>query len=153
MSFSAVAVTVAADLFEIVPAANVPIVILGFRIEQQNRFGDANEDVIPVAWVRGNTTTGSGGTAASAGTTLVAKDGRDGAATFTAATCNTTPATAGTAATCYNGGWNVRGPMYEVFTEDQQIRCDAGQNRICLRLGKAPGASTTISGSVDVKEL
>src|SRR5678815_5419713 len=46
VSFSAVAVTVAADLFEIVPAANVPIVILGFRSEQQNRFGDANEDVI-----------------------------------------------------------------------------------------------------------
>jgi hypothetical protein len=153
VSFSAVAVTVAADLFELVPATNIPIKILGFRIEQQNRLSDANEDEIPLAWVRGNTTTGSGGTAASAGTTLVSKDGHDAAASFTAATCNTTAASAGTAATCYNAGWNIRGPFYEVFTEKQQIRCDAGQNRICLRMGKAPTASTTITGSVDVEEI
>jgi hypothetical protein len=152
-SFSGVAVTAAVDAFEIVPATNIPIKILGFRIEQQNKFSDANEDEIPVAWVRGNTTTGSGGTALSAGTTLVPKDGRDAAASFTGATCNTTQATSGTAATCYNGGWNIRGPMYEVFTEKQQIRCDAGQNRICLRFGKAPAASITVTASVDIEEI
>lgn len=153
VSFASQAVTVAADLFELVPASNIPIKILSFRLEQENRLSDANEDEIPLAWVRGNTTTGSGGAAASAGTTLVANDGHDAAASFTAATVNTTKATAGTAATCWNAGWNTRGPFYEVLTEKTQIRCDAGQNRICLRMGKAPTASTTITGSVTVEEI
>jgi len=154
VSFTNVAITAAIDLFEIVPATNIPVRILGFRIEQRNRLSDANEDQIPIAWVRGNTTTGSGGTAATAAAgTLKPKDERDAAASFTAATCNTTQATTTTPATTWNGGWNTRGNVYEVFTEKQQPRCDAGQSRICLRMLKAPTASTTVDGSVDVEEI
>jgi len=153
VSFSNVAITAAVDAFEIVPATNIPIRILGLRLEQRLKFGDANEDNIPITIVRGNTTTGSGGAAASAGTTLTSNDGHDAAASFTATTNNTTQATAGTAAVLYTGGWNIRNPFYEVFTEKQQKRCDAGQNRICVRFGKAPAASITVDGSVDVEEI
>lgn len=149
VSFTAVAVTVAADLFELVPATNIPIRVLGIRLTQSNRLSDANEDEIPILFIVGHTTSGTGGSAA----TPALPDIHDAAASFTAETCNTTAATAGTTTTIYTGGWNIRGPFYEVFTEAQQKRCDAGQSRLVIRMGKAPTASTTITGSVDVEEI
>lgn len=150
VSFNAVAVTAAADLFELVPATNIPIKILGIRIGQGNRVGDATEDAIPLALIVGHTTSGSGGSSA---TPSRSGDVHDAAASFTAETCNTTQASGGTPETVWNGQWNTRNQFLEVFTEDQQKRCDAGQSRIVLRLMEAPTASTTITGSIDVKEI
>ena len=148
VSFNAVAVTVAADLFELIPATNIPIRILGIRIGQGNRVGDATEDAIPLALIVGHTTSGNGSAATPALT-----DSHDAAASFTAETVATTQASAGTPATIWNGQWNTRNQFYEVFTEKQQKRCDAGQSRIVLRMMEAPTASTTITGSIDVEEI
>jgi len=149
VSFTSVSVSVAADLFELVPATNIPIRVLGIRIGQQNRLSDANEDNIPITLVVGHTTTGSGGSTATPALT----DAHDAAASFTAKVANTTAASAGTPITIYTGQWNTRSEFLEVFTEKQQKRCDAGQSRIVLRMGKAPTAPTTITGSMDVEEI
>lgn len=144
------AATVALDLVELTPADDIPILIHGFRVYQTSDFGDAQDEVIGLAWVRGNTAAGSGGNASVARTP---KDHRAAAASFTAATGNTTAASSGTAVTCYSTGWNVRAPLEVVFTPEQRIRADQGQTILALRMLGAPADALTIGCSVDVEEI
>lgn len=144
------AFTVAADLVEITPADDIPVLIHGFRVWQTTELGDAAEEVLSLAWVRGNTSTGSGGNTSVAATP---KDHRDAAAGMTVETANTTAASGGTAVTCYSTGWNVRAPLEVVFTPEQRIRADQGNTLLVLRLLAAPADSVTIGCSVDVEEL
>lgn len=143
------AITVAADLVEIQAADDKPIIIHGFRVWQTTDLGDAAEEIIGLAWVRGNTTTGSGGNASVASTPKNPSDASSGAAVETA---NTTQASAGTAATCYSTGWNVRAPLEVVFTPEQRIVATQA-SLLCLRLLAAPADSLTIGASVDYEEL
>jgi hypothetical protein len=144
------AITVAADLVEFTPADDLPIVVHGFRIYQTTDLGDAAEEIIGVAWVRGNTTTGSGG---NTSVTVAPKNHRDAAAGVTCETANTTAASAGTAVTVYSTGWNVRAPLEVVFTPEQRIRADQGNTLLVLRMLAAPTDSLTIGCSVDIEEL
>lgn len=144
------AITVAADLVEITPADDIPVVIHGFRVWQTTDTGDAAEEVIGLSWVRGNTTSGSGG---NAGVASTPKNPRDAAASATVETANTTAASAGTAVTCYSTGWNVRAPLEVVFTPEQRIRADQGNTLLVLRMLAAPADSLTIGCSVDYEEI
>lgn len=144
------AFTVAPDLSEITPADDIPVLIHAFRVWQTTEIGDAAEEIIPISWVRGNTTSGSGGNTSVA---AVPKNHRDVAASMTVETANTTAASAGTAVTCYSTGWNVRAPLEVVFAPEQRIRADQGNTLLVLRLGSAPADSTTIGCSIDVEEL
>ena len=150
INLTATAFTVAADLVEITPADDLPVLIHGFRVWQTTELGDAAEETIPIGWVRGNTTGGSGGNTSVAATP---KNHRDAAAGMTVETANTTAASAGTAVTVYSTGWNVRAPLEVVFTPEQRIRADQGNTLLVLRLLAAPADSTTIGCSVDVEEL
>lgn len=149
VNFSPTAITVAADLFELTPGDDMPLLIHGFRVWQTTELGDAAEEVITLSWVRGHTTSGSGGSAA----TPVPKNHRDAAATFTAEVGNTTAASVGTTTVAYSTGWNVRAPLEVTLTPEQRIRVDQGNTTIVLRMGAAPADSTTIGASVDVEEL
>lgn len=144
------AITVAADLVELTPADDIPILIHGFRVWQTSDLGDAAEEIIGLAWVRGNTTSGSGGNTSVA---VSPKDNRDAAASVTAETANTTAASTGTAVTVYSTGWNVRAPLEVVFTPEQRIRADQGNTLLVLRMLAAPADSLTIGCSVDLEEL
>lgn len=144
------AFTVAADLSEHTPADDIPILVHGFRVWNTTDLGDAAEEVLGLAWVRGNTTSGSGGNTSVA---AVPKNHRDTAAGFTSETANTTAASAGTAVTCYSTGWNVRAPLEVVFTPEQRIRADQGNTLLALRMLNAPADSITIGCSVDIEEL
>lgn len=144
------AITVAADLVEITPADDIPVVIHGFRVWQTSDVGDAQEEIITLSWVRGHTTSGSGGNTSVAATP---KNHRDAAASMTVETANTTAASVGTTTTPYSTGWNVRAPLEVVFTPEQRIRADQGNTTIVLRMGAAPADSLTIGCSVDVEEL
>lgn len=144
------AITVAADLVELAPADDLPVLIHGFRVWQTTDVGDAAEEIIGLAWVRGNTTSGSGGNTSVA---VTPKNSRDAAAGVTAETANTTAASAGTALTVYSTGWNVRAPLEVVFTPEQRLRCDQGQTFLILRMLAAPTDSLTIGMSVDLEEL
>lgn len=146
---AATAFTVAADLVEILAGDDLPVLVHGFRVWQTTELGDAAEEVIGLAWVRGNTTSGSGGNTSVAATP---KNNADAAHGMTIETANTTQASAGTAVTCYATGWNVRAPLEVVFTPEQRIRT-GGTALLCLRLLGAPADSTTIACSVDVEEL
>jgi hypothetical protein len=150
INLSPTAFTVAADLVEITPADDLPVLIHGFRVWQTTELQDAAEEIIGLAWVRGHTSSGSGGNTSVAS---VPKDHRDAAASATVETANTTPASSGTSVTCYSTGWNVRAPLEVVFTPEQRIRADQGNTTLVLRLMAAPADSTTIGCSVDYEEL
>lgn len=150
ITLAATAFTVAADLVEITPADDIPVLIHGFRAWQTTELGDAMEEIIGLSWVRGNTTSGSGGNTSVAS---VPKNHRDAAASATVETANTTPASAGTAVTVYSTGWNVRAPLEVVFTPEQRIRADQGNTTLVLRMLAAPADSITIGCSVDYEEL
>src|SRR5215218_4366780 len=93
VEFEGTAVTTAVDLWELDAAAEKPIEVIGWFISQSTELGDAQEEQIRYRWVRGNTTSGSGGTA----TTPRPCDLDAPAAGFVAEACNTTAASAGTA--------------------------------------------------------
>jgi hypothetical protein len=144
------AATVALDLVELTPGDDKPILIHGFRVYQTTELGDAAEEIIGLAWVRGNATTGSGGNSSVA---VTPKNPNDAAATVTCETGNTTAASTGTPLTVYSTGWNVRAPLEVVFTPEQRIWCTQAQTLLVLRMLAAPGDSTTIGCSVDLEEI
>jgi hypothetical protein len=150
ITLAATAITVAADLVEIQPADDLPVLIHGFRLWQTTELGDAAEEIIGLSWVRGHTTSGSGGNTSVAS---VPKNHRDAAAGAAVETANTTAASAGTSVTVYSTGWNVRAPLEVVFTPEQRIRADQGNTTLVLRMLAAPADSITLAVSVDYEEL
>ena len=143
------AVTVAADIVELTPADDKPIVILGFEIFATTELGDAAEEIIGLIWVRGHTVSGSGG---SAPTPRPANPSA-AAAGFTAETMNTTPANTGTTVNLQRHGWNVRIPTPVTYTPEMQPEANQGNTTLILRMAAAPADSITISGYVAVMEL
>ncbi len=60
-AFSAVAISAAQDLFEIVAPANSRVRLLEIDIAQYSDFGDAQAEIISLTMLRGHTVSGSGG--------------------------------------------------------------------------------------------
>lgn len=143
------AITVAADLVEIDPATDKPIIVLGWRLYQTSDFGDAQDEVIGYAWVRGNTTSGSGGNTGVTPSKALTGDAACGA---TVETANTTQASVGTPVTVWSGPFNVRAGDVQVLTPDQWFGV-TGSDLLCLRLLGAPADSLTIGCSVDILEI
>lgn len=148
--FSLVAVAAQQDFWEIVPATNKPIAIAGIALDNASiatDAGDAAEEFLGLTIVRGNTTSGSGGSTP----TISPVDAIDTAAGFTAEINNTTVAsTAG--ATIAAFGWNTRAPFREYFPLEMQPRCSAAESRICVRLVTTPTDTFNVSGTLWVVE-
>lgn len=153
--FDNVAVTTAVDFFELNPAADKPIRILGIMVGQTNRVGDANEDMLRWSIVRmtGSTlTSGSGGSTP----TPQALNPGDPAASFTAEANNTTQAsTTGTTSTLHADTFNTRTGLQFIPTPEMwPVGIDSSATGILVvRLLEAPGASTTFTGTVYVEEV
>jgi len=147
VTFSAVAVSAAQDLFEITPATNKPIEIIGIELGQSSDSGDAQDEQLQISIIRGHTTSGSGGTAP----TPVAHCPGDGAAGFTAEVNNTTVASAGTAVVLHTGAWNVRAGYINWFPEN--ARPQAIQGSVLVVRQTAPADAITMSGTLIVLEL
>lgn len=145
----ATAITVAADLLEIVPADDKPVIVHGFELLQTTELGDAQEEIIGVQWVRGNSTSGSGGNTP----TPAPLNPSDAAAGMTVETLNTTQAATGTTALLQKHGWNLRIPLSVIYTPETRPQVSQGQTRMCLRMLAAPLDSFTVSGHVVVEEL
>lgn len=145
--FSAVAVTAAQDLFEIVAPSTGIVLIHELSISQQTNVSDANEKELQVAIKSGQTTTGSGGSSV----TPVVRDFGDSASGSTVKANNTTKASAGTIITHYYWNWNVRGEFYRLWTPELRpiIR---PSRRATVELVNAPAASMTISGVLTFEE-
>lgn len=135
------------DFFELDAAAEKPIEIVALRLDNKSEVGDAAEEMVAWSIVRGNTTTGNG-----TATTPRALDPSDGAASFTAETVASTPASAGTALTLVAGTFNIRTGLYEVYPELMRPKT-AGADLLCVRLLTALADDATISGTVWVREL
>lgn len=149
VTFSPTSETVAVDLIALVAASNIPIKIRALRVWQTSDVGDAQDEVLTVLFVRGNTVAGSGGAAA----TPALVNPKDAAVSFTARAGDTTAASSGTAVTVYSTGWNVRAPLEIVFPEDQMRGTDNGSGFLVVRLAAAPADAVTIGCQVDVWEM
>lgn len=137
------------DLFELAAADDKPIGIRGLRWGQTSDVGDAQDEILELQIVRGNTTSGSGGSAP----TGVPKRGSDSAAAFTAEVLNTTAASAGTAVIPYKTWVNVRAGLEMTYTDDQMVCTDQTAGFLVLRLVNAPADAITMGISVDVVEF
>jgi hypothetical protein len=145
--FSAVAVTAAQDLWEIVPATAKPCVIHEINISQGSDAGDAEEEFLLVSIIRGYSTSGSGGSSPSKNPL----DEASAAAGFTAEINNTTVATTGSPLTLRAEYWNIRTPYVYVPTPECRIRT-APATRTVVRI-TAPTDSLTMSGTMLVEEV
>lgn len=148
VTFSAVAVSAAQDLFELLPASNRPIEIVGIELGQTSDAGDASDELLQISIIRGFTTSGSGGSSA----TPVPMSPLDTAAGFTAEVNNTTVATTGTTTTLHTGAWNVRAGYINWFPEEARPVCSSTQTSLVVRQ-TAPADAITMSGTIYVREL
>lgn len=145
--FSAVAVTAAQDIFEITPADDKPVNILGLFIGQSSDAADAQDEMLQVSIIRGFTASGSGGSAA----TPAPLDNIDTAAGFTAEVNNTTVANTGTSATLHTDTFNVRAGYQIWFPPECYPRATQANTTLVVRI-TAPADSLTMSGTLYVQE-
>lgn len=148
VTFEAVAVTAAQDFFEVLPATQKPVRLLGLLLGQSSDAGDAQDELLRIKVIRGHTTSGSGGSAATA-RPLVPAD------TAAGATCeinNTTIASAGTAVDLLADCFNVRAG-YQLWWTPETAPQVANAETIVVRLMAAPADSLTMSGTLYFEEV
>jgi hypothetical protein len=136
------------DFFELDAGAEKPIEIVALDISNKSEVGDAQEEMVAYAIVRGNTTTGTGG----ATPTPQPLDASDGAASFSAKTANTAIASAGTAVTLVTSTFNIRAGLLVIYPEVMRPKTQ-GTSLLCVRLLTALVDDATLSGTVWVREL
>lgn len=149
LSFDAVAVTAAQDLFELVPATGKPIAIHEIRIGQTSDAGDAQDELLKIKIIRGFTTSGSGGTASL--TPAVMNENDTACGITNAEINNTTQANTGTTATLLVDTFNVRAGYLYLPTPEARPRVGAG-TRVVVTI-TAPADSLTMSGTIIFEEL
>jgi hypothetical protein len=148
VSFLATAVTAQVDLFELTPADDKPIEVMGLFIGQSSDAGDTQAELLAYSVIRGFTTSGSGGAAPTP-----AKTNRsDTAAGFTAETCNTTLATTGTTAQIHADTFHVASGEKLWLPEGCEWEASQADTTIVVRLQAAPADSLTMSATVYVRE-
>ena len=145
-SASTAAPTAAFDAVEIVAPASGIVLIKRLYVWQTSDLGDANEEVLRADWVRGNSTSGSGGQT----TVITPNNSFDAAATFTAELLNTTPATTGGLSLCVQG-WNVRQPLELIFPPGEELVL-RNSERGCLRIS-APADAITVNACAFVEQV
>lgn len=151
VSFENITVSAAQDLFELTPADDKPIELLGLYLSNVGGTadaGDAQEELLRLLVRRGYTTSGSGGSAP----TPAPLDPNDAAAGFTAEVNNTTVATTGTTADLHADGWNVRVPYQVVWPPEMRPKASQANTTIVVRLVGAPADGIAMSGTLYVKE-
>jgi hypothetical protein len=150
VQFDNVSVSAAQDLFEISPADDKPVSIVGLFLSQTGvaDIGDAAEECLPVQIIRGFTSSGSGGSAP----TPTPVDGVDTAAGFAAEVNNTTVATTGTTTTLHSDNFNVRVGYQNWWPEGTEPQASQANTTIVVRLTRAPADAITLSGTLYVRE-
>lgn len=148
VTFEGVAVTVAVDFFEVLPATQKPCKLLGLMLSQSSDVGDAAEEILRIKVIRGHTTSGSGGTAGTARPCNPA----DTAAGATVETCNTTIASVGTAVDLLADAFNIRSG-YQFWWTPETAPVVANAETAVVRLMAAPADSLTMSGTLYFEEL
>ena len=150
-SFSAVAVSAAVDVFEVLAASGKPFVLHEVVIAQSSDYGDAQAEGLSVLIKRatGSYTSGSGGSTATPAKHLT----NDAAAGPTVETNNTTQASAGTGAltTIRAEAFNVQSGYQYLPPPEQRILF--GASEACVVSITAPVDAITLSGTVVFEEM
>lgn len=136
------------DVFEIKPAANKMCWVRHMKLAVISETGDAAEEILRLRWIRGHTTSATGG----ASPTPRPTNPNDGAAGFTAITVADVIAVSGTPVNLESVGLNVRIPSPDVWTPGTELGVNAGQTLLSLRLMAAVADDLTISGTLYVEE-
>lgn len=152
--FAAATVTAAGgntDLWELTPADDKPIRIVGLRLGQISEVGDTAEEGLSISIIRlpATVTSGNGGSV-----TPVPVGDVDAAAGFTAETNGTTVATtSGTAATIEELAWNNRNSPLEVWYPDNRFAPQCRQaSALVVRMNTTLADDMTFAGTVWVEE-
>ena len=138
------------DWFEITPADEKPVRILGLFMAQTSEVADAEEEILIWQILRGHTTSGSGGVTPT-------KDPLkplDIAAGFTAESLNDVIASTVTPQECGIGGWNVRVPLEVFWTPETAAEATQANTTIVVRQLTTVGSNITgVAGCLYVEEL
>ena len=146
---AATAISAQIDVFELTPADDRPLFVPELKMWQTSDLGDSAEEVIGVQWIRGFTTSGSGG-----GTSVVGKKyAGDSNAGFSHECRNTTLANTGTTETIEADGWNVRIPYIWTPSAEDRLFVSQAETRLVCRLMAAPADAITMFAAVKVEEL
>lgn len=146
--FSAVTVSAAQDLFELTPADDKPVEIVGIELGQSSDSADAQDEQLQISIIRGFTASGSGGSSA----TPAPLSPSDTAAGVTAEVNNTTVANTGTGVTLHTCCWNVRAGYINWFPEGVRPTASQANTTIVVRQ-TAPADAVTMSGTLYLREL
>lgn len=147
-SFSGQAETAQNDLIEIAAGSGDIVIIHEIGISQLLEIADAEEEMLLLKWVSGNTTTGSGGNTTSIVPALLG----DPASGAVVKDTNTTKATAGSQVVHYEWYWNVRIPFQQIFTPETRPILIASR-RAQLELATTPADTTTFGGYIVFEEI
>ena len=142
-------VSVALDLAEITPPGTQVVWVQEIELNQSTEVGDAQEEMLQLAWRVGNTTTGTGGNQA-----VVITPQFPGDPTWTGVvdTFNTTKASGGTPVSNPIWDWPIRMRFEKIFSPDIMLFIGPSQ-RACLELVVAPADPTTIGGTITIEVL
>lgn len=149
--FDNVSVSAAQDFFELTPADDKPIELIGLMLSQTGNsdIGDAAEEILPIKISRGFATSGSGGTAPTPAVIKVS----DTAAGFSAEVNNTTVASAGTETILMVDNFNVRAGYMCWFPPGAEPSASQANTTMTIRLTRAPADAITLSGTAWVREV
>lgn len=150
--FENVSLAAAQDLFEITPADDKPITLLGLYLMDVGGTadaGDAQEEHLRLLIRRGHTVSGSGGSAP----TPRPSRSTSSAAGFAAEVNNTTIANTGTTHDLHADGWNTRVPYVYIPTPETKLECSQADTTIVVRLLSTPADAFVASGTLYVEEL
>lgn len=149
-TFQNIAVTAAQDLFQLLTSSTTRIAIVEIDIGQFSDAGDAQDELLSLDLVRGNTADGSGGSAV----TPVNLKPWSRTSPVTVARNNTTAASGGGAivhSTSFNvrQGWYWKPEHNQMF--DDRFFVEVSQ-RFCVRIS-APTDSLSMQGTIKWQEL
>lgn len=150
VTFEGVAVTAAQDFFEIGPADDKPVALIGLMLSQSSDTGDTAEEILRIKIIRGHATSGSGG---SSSTPRPVNGTADTAAGCTCEINNTTIASAGTGVDLFAHAFNIRAGLEHYFPPECRPSANQGDGTIVVRLMAAPADSLTMSGTLFFEEI
>ncbi len=136
------------DLFEITPADDAPLEVVGIFLAVTSETGDAAEEILPIQIIRGHATTGNG-----TSTTPQPIDPKGPAAGFTAETVGATIASAGTGVTVFADAFNVRAGYQMWFPEGCGPRVTQANTTMVVRSSATVADDVTMSGTLFVREV
>ena len=151
VEFSSVTITAAGtsqDWFEITPADDRPLAVIGLFISQSSEVGDAAEEGLDYKVIRGHATSGSGGSSS----TPALLDPRAAAAGFACEVNNTTIASTGTPIDLHSAAMNIRVGIEMWLPPEAWWRVDQAQTSLVVRMLTTVADDIEMSGTLYVME-